>query len=146
MPSRVRFLEARRDTSASAPEDRVEEWGRTLVVLDNVSEVIAPAVVRLPDAYGVVGEVDIAIVACNRQLGQRSAIKARRRNLQKTRGSPSVQLLYQGIQKEVLTFGHFVARWEVELNTGETCWGIKVAKLHKQSTGQPKTLSPSRIK
>lgn len=37
--------------------------GRTLVVVDDISQVVSAAVVRLADAHGVVGEVDIAIVA-----------------------------------------------------------------------------------
>lgn len=37
---------------------------RTLVVVDNVTQMVASAVVRLADAHGVVGEEDIAIIAC----------------------------------------------------------------------------------
>lgn len=35
----------------------------TLVVLHDIAEVVAAAIVGLADAYGVVREVDIAIVA-----------------------------------------------------------------------------------
>lgn len=34
-----------------------------LVVLDNVAQVVAACVVRFADAHGIVGEVDIAVVA-----------------------------------------------------------------------------------
>jgi hypothetical protein len=36
---------------------------RTLVVIHNIAEVISAAIVRLAYAHGVVGEVDIAVVA-----------------------------------------------------------------------------------
>ena len=38
------------------------EGGRTLVVIDYISEVVSAAVVCFSDAHGVVGEVDIAVV------------------------------------------------------------------------------------
>lgn len=34
-----------------------------LVVVDDIAQVVATGVVRLADAHGVVGEVDIAVVA-----------------------------------------------------------------------------------
>jgi len=36
---------------------------RTLVVVHDIAEVISAAIVRLAYAHGVVGEVDIAVVA-----------------------------------------------------------------------------------
>ena len=41
----------------------VDGLRRTLVVVDNISEVVAAAVVRFADTHGIVGEVDIAVVA-----------------------------------------------------------------------------------
>lgn len=41
----------------------------TLVVVDDVAEVVAAAVVRLANAHGVVGEVDIAVVAWDEKKG-----------------------------------------------------------------------------
>ena len=43
----------------------------TLIVLHDIAEVIAAAVVGLADAYGVVREVDIAIVAWGSQQSMR---------------------------------------------------------------------------
>jgi hypothetical protein len=40
------------------------EGGRTLIVVDDIAEVVAAAVVSFAHAHGVVGEVDIAVVAC----------------------------------------------------------------------------------
>ncbi len=36
---------------------------RTLVVFHHIAEVVLPAVMGFPDAHGIVGEVDIAVVA-----------------------------------------------------------------------------------
>lgn len=36
---------------------------RTLVVIDDIAKVIPSAVVSFPHAHGIVGEVDIAVVA-----------------------------------------------------------------------------------
>lgn len=38
-------------------------WGRTLVIVDDVAEVVAPAVVSLPHAHRVVRQVDVAVIA-----------------------------------------------------------------------------------
>ena len=38
-------------------------WRRTLVVFDNISEVVFAGVVRFSYAHRVVGEVDIAVIA-----------------------------------------------------------------------------------
>lgn len=64
------------------------QGGRTLVVVDNVSQMVSTAVVRLPHTHGVVREVDIAIVTC---VEGQSRIKRRgkpgqcmRRDIQKT--------------------------------------------------------------
>lgn len=35
-----------------------------MIVVDNVTQMVASAVVRLTNAHGVVGEEDIAVVAC----------------------------------------------------------------------------------
>lgn len=36
---------------------------RTLVVFHHIAEVVLPAVMCLPDAHRIVGEVDVAVVA-----------------------------------------------------------------------------------
>jgi hypothetical protein len=40
----------------------------TLVVLHDVSEVVPAAVMSFADAHGIVGEVDITVVACLRSV------------------------------------------------------------------------------
>lgn len=41
---------------------------RTLVVVNDISQMISAAVMGFPHAHGVVGEVDIAVVALNASL------------------------------------------------------------------------------
>lgn len=48
---------------------------RTLVVVDDVAQVVAAAVVRLADAHGVVRQVDIAVVACKQGLLARNTMR-----------------------------------------------------------------------
>ena len=49
--------------------EKQESWERggsiriTLIVIQHVALVVSPAVVGFPDGHGVVGEVDIAVVA-----------------------------------------------------------------------------------
>lgn len=42
--------------------------GHTLVVLDDVTQMVSTAVVSFADAHGVVREVHIAVVACRRSV------------------------------------------------------------------------------
>jgi hypothetical protein len=46
-----------------------ESGAQTLVIVDDVSEMIAATIMGLSNAHRVVREVDIAVVACSKSVG-----------------------------------------------------------------------------
>ena len=60
------------------------EESHTLIVVDNIAQMVTSAVVSFAHTHGVVGEVDIAVVALMGQLELRLSWLRRCINVQKT--------------------------------------------------------------